>query len=291
MKIKTWIKHMEPYLPTPRHRKYRYRECEDYVDIELQEATKADLTPAFKIEDGQSIFLYQDNLYAEASIRSVWGGEEGKFPDALSALKWVHENCSTYFGFDTSDTRERMIGRAQKKMSCHLLVDGKLFYRTSEPYYQIATFGCGNNHGSTALLVSRAGEGMISNEYSFSALDYDLAVQKATEVALKRGDTDSVGNFGTEKIKVLLPEAVKFPREDRPVAEETPQAGPITLGELVQAMGTMAKGTALDDLVVSKKLWLEIAELIEETDQKLADLEKRVNSLPEALKARTEGED
>lgn len=40
MKIKTYIKYTEGYLPTPRHRKLRYKELEDFVDIELCEVSK-----------------------------------------------------------------------------------------------------------------------------------------------------------------------------------------------------------------------------------------------------------
>ena len=47
MKIKTWIKFEESYLP-PRCRKLRYRECEDYVDIDYAETTTDSLRLAFE---------------------------------------------------------------------------------------------------------------------------------------------------------------------------------------------------------------------------------------------------
>ena len=39
MKIKAWIKYTEGYLPTPRHRKLRYRECESFEDVIIDETT------------------------------------------------------------------------------------------------------------------------------------------------------------------------------------------------------------------------------------------------------------
>lgn len=39
MKIKTWIKYEEGYLP-PRCRKLRYRECEEYVNVNLKEVER-----------------------------------------------------------------------------------------------------------------------------------------------------------------------------------------------------------------------------------------------------------
>lgn len=45
----------------------------------------------------------------------------------------------------------------------------------------------------------------------YSALDAELAVKEAKEVALDRGDTDFV-QYITANIEVLLPEAVKYPR-------------------------------------------------------------------------------
>ena len=38
MKIKTWIKYEESYLP-PKCRKLRYNECEEHVGVNLKEET------------------------------------------------------------------------------------------------------------------------------------------------------------------------------------------------------------------------------------------------------------
>lgn len=46
MKIKTWIKYEESYIP-PRCRKPRYNECEEYVNINLSETTGSTRNPTF----------------------------------------------------------------------------------------------------------------------------------------------------------------------------------------------------------------------------------------------------
>ena len=50
MKIKTWMKYNVGFLPTPRCRKLRYREEEEYVDIELREVSVNQFLPAFDAE-------------------------------------------------------------------------------------------------------------------------------------------------------------------------------------------------------------------------------------------------
>ena len=102
MKIKTWIKYEESYIP-PRCRKPRYNECEDYVDINLSEATMNDLRLAF--EDSSyygagKIFFYNGKLWAQAKLRNSSYAEEHGFQTALDELVWCHEHCSTYFRFD-----------------------------------------------------------------------------------------------------------------------------------------------------------------------------------------------
>ena len=75
---------------------------------------------------------------------------------------------------------------------------------TSVPFYTISTFGLGSNHGGTGLFVSYD----KWKHKEFDALHGKEAVEKATKIALGRGDTDSVKNFH-EMIVVYIPELVK----------------------------------------------------------------------------------
>ena len=95
MKIKTWIKYEETYIP-PRCRKPRYRECEEFVDVPLKEVCKDEFTLAF---DDQSyngkgkIYFYKNKLWAKVRIKDlVVPDKADNFDNALDALKWINEH-------------------------------------------------------------------------------------------------------------------------------------------------------------------------------------------------------
>lgn len=217
MKIRTWIKYEESYIP-PRCRKPRYKECEDYIDINLSEATMSDLRLAF--EDSSyggagKIYLYRGKLWKQAKLSNPSIAEEYGFKTPLDELLYWHENCSTYFRFsfdrehygkDTS--RQAVVKKARDDMKRFILVDGVLFERSGEPRYCIYTFGLGHNHGGTALSVNYGYNPNISKTRYFSALQGVEAVAEANRIAQGRGDTDDVGRFKAE-ISVFMPELVK----------------------------------------------------------------------------------
>lgn len=216
MKIKTWIKYEESYLP-PRCRKLRYRECEDYVNIELKEVDSNELQLAF--EDNSyngkgKIYLYKGKLYAKTKFRKdSWYKEiedrEGiKINTALDSLIWCNENCSWYFYsrydkdiFGQGTSREAMIEKAKNDMKSRILVNGELYEICGEPQYTITTFGLGGNHGGTGMFCSY-GNG------EFNALQGAEAVAYANKVASGRGDTEDVGRFEAF-IVCHMPELVK----------------------------------------------------------------------------------
>ena len=53
MKIKTWIKYEEHYLPE-KCKKLRYRKCEGYVNITLAETSSDNLRLAFEDQIGRA---------------------------------------------------------------------------------------------------------------------------------------------------------------------------------------------------------------------------------------------
>lgn len=213
MKIPVHIKYSEPYLPTPRSRKYRSRAVEDTVEIELAEAKMADMTPAFEMEtssnDYEVVYFYNDVLYVPAPLRDfAWDGSG--FTTALEGFMDQYTVFSRWYAGNMDNPRDRVIDKAQKQMKDFLLVDGVLFKVTGEPRYVIDHFGLGHNHGGTSLSVCTFDRG--DYEAVYSALDGELAVKDAKEAALSCGDTESVP-FIKERIKVLLPDAVKVPRK------------------------------------------------------------------------------
>lgn len=220
MKIKTWIKYEESYLP-PRCRKLRYRECEDFVDVNLREVDGSELKLAFEdnsFEGKGKIYLYKGKLWCKTKInpntlKSVQE-KDGNVQSALDYLIYCHEHCSTYFrhsfdrerGEDTS--RETVLKIARDSMKGYILVDGELYGQTSEPRYEINTFGLGHNHGGTGLFCVYGYNPNICKDRYFSALEGEQAVAYANKVAEGRGDTKDVGRF-EPFIVCHMPELVK----------------------------------------------------------------------------------
>ena len=214
MKIKTWIKYEESFLP-PRCRKLRYRECEEYVNIHLPETTINDMKLAFEdnsYEGKGKIYFFRNKLWRKAKVRDICAGDESKYESPLAALIYWREISSEFFPRTWRDgehpDRKHMIKMARKETAEYLLVDGELYTQTTEPRYCIYTFGLGHNHGGTALSVNYGYNPNISKECYFSALDGEKAVEKANETAARRGDTNDVGRFKAE-ITVYMPELVK----------------------------------------------------------------------------------
>lgn len=222
MKIKTWIRYEESYLPK-KCRKLRYRECEDYVDVDLKEVEKEELRLAFmdnsynglgKIYSYNNKLWYRKKLPNENIIEDLQ--ERGfQIHSALDYLIYCNEHCSAYFRFasdreiDGKDTsRNAVISIAKAQMENHILVDGELYTATSEPRYVVQTFGLGHNHGGTSLFVEYEYNPNIRKENYFSALDSEKAVAYANKIASARGDTESVGKF-KKLITVYAPELVK----------------------------------------------------------------------------------
>lgn len=216
MKVRTWIKYEESYLP-PRCRKLRYRECEEYVDLNLKEVSADALRLAFEDNAFQGkgkIFFYNGKLWSKA-VRNRCIAEEYRTRSALEDMLWAHEHCSTYFRFswdreergrDTS--RAGVLKDARRDMRGFILVNGELYSVTSEPRYCVYTFGLGCNHGGTALSVDYRYNPNISKQCYFSALQGAEAVGEAKRIALGRGDTESISRFKAN-IEVFMPELVK----------------------------------------------------------------------------------
>ena len=104
------------------------------------------------------------------------------------------------------------IKEARKKARNYIIVDGEAYERTGEPYYDVTCFGLGRNHGGTALFVSWADYRDRKSIWGMTAADHDGAIEKAVNIALRRGDTESVDlirKSGNGSIQVLMPEVIK----------------------------------------------------------------------------------
>lgn len=213
MKIKTWIKYEESYLP-PKCRKLRYRECEDFINVTLKEVEPTELQLAF--EDNSylgkgKIYFYRGKLWYK---QEMWyGAAEHDCNTALEWLIWCYEHCSTFFksGFDREyhgeDTsREAVIKSAKNSIKNNILVNGELYAATPEPRYVVNTFGASNNDGGTGMFCEYHYNPNVSY---FPATEGEAAVAYANNVAQKRGDTNDIGTF-KPFIIVHMPELVKI---------------------------------------------------------------------------------
>lgn len=206
MKIKLWTKYNVGYLP-PRCRKLRYREEEEYIDVEVKEITAKDLEPAF--EASIMIYSYNNKLWRQATERDIHCVNGKETMTALEALIYAGVTYSTYFGkyqgysFNeyTREQREDVVARAEADMSRYIIVDGALYTQTYEPMYYVITFGLGHNHAGigTSLSITQCYNDNISKDNYFNALEYDKAVERALSIAIARGDTDSVSYIKTKK--------------------------------------------------------------------------------------------
>lgn len=215
MKIKTWIKYEESYLP-PRCRKLRYRECEEFIYVNLKEVESSELKLAFEdnsYEGVGKIYFYKGKLWCKVK-QNYCIAEEHDTKSALEDMIWCREHCSTYFfhswdrerGMDTS--REAVVKKARAGMKGYILVNGELYGTTREPRYCITTFGLGHNHGSTGMFCDYHYNPNIRKENYFSALEGEQAVAYANKIAAWRGDTNDVGKF-KPFIICHMPELVK----------------------------------------------------------------------------------
>lgn len=236
MQIQAKIYFKEAYLPTPRCRKYRYREATESVPAEILNVTKEDAPVAFIVHDSElftdgklvntEIRTVNDNLYKKVLLHDVvccTGSEESRkhARDPYSVEEFLEriKNNTAHFLYYASKAfpeREEAINALEEYLADYAIIDNELWRKTGEPRYYVVTFGLGHNHASTALMISNYYNSNIPWEMYFSAFDRQKAIDTAIEVALRRGDTNSVPSLKTldENIEVLMPEMVRLnPKE------------------------------------------------------------------------------
>lgn len=109
-----------------------------------------------------------------------------------------------------SNNREEALHRLQEDADGYVLFRGNLWHEVGEPRYVINTFGLGHNHGGTGFFIEYYYNDNIPNSNYFNALQREEAIRYGKEVALRRGDTESVESIGKyDNIEVLMPECVK----------------------------------------------------------------------------------
>ena len=210
--LPTDIRYWEAYLPTPRHRKLRYREASKTINLRVRSVTSEEAPVAFRCHDyrhvkecREEVRLFAGKLYARMIRRtSVTEEEAGMGGYVPMKADEVHIRPLTGAG----ENLEEKTRAYKEEARTILFIDGEPWEVTGEPMYVIMTFGLGHNHGGTALMVEEYYNPNIPNRNYFRADQGAEAVAEMDRVAAARGDTDDVGQYKAD-IEVLIPEAVK----------------------------------------------------------------------------------
>ena len=235
--IKYW--YLEEYLPTKRHRKLRKRYLQGNVDVEIKELTTEDFPVAFIIHDYKSISqnatsydefndteykmfaeeirTYNGNLFMP--VRVTHGVAISMI---FESFDYINRNLTSYkpcwkYGEDFTEqsiVKSNSICEDEfyimQKAEKYVIYDNKVWQICGEPMYEIVTFGLGYNHGGTGFFITQNYNNNISKNNYFNALEREKAIEYGKQIALKRGDTDSVDIIGeNDIIEVLMPEMVK----------------------------------------------------------------------------------
>lgn len=242
--IKFWYE--QKYLPTKRHRKERTRMVKDVFKVEVEEVTEQDFPVAFIVHDYQNVYedtkSYNDfngdgkfKMFSEKirthdgklykPVRVTHGSAISLIFETLDYVKERIEDREPYWkggeeftevSVIKSDNKSEVESEIIKRASNYIIFDGKVWERCGEPMYNITTFGLGHNHGGTGFFIQYYYNPNISNKNYFNALEREKAIAYGKQVALNRGDTNSVEGMGEHDIiEVLMPEMVhRNPQKD-----------------------------------------------------------------------------
>ena len=176
----------------PRCRKPRWVDKNGKTTVVVRELNAGDMKIAFIVKDynSETVIRAYDGMLYKVAIRHT---SEGKEWMTIENLK-VRLECQarTSWGCKSYD---EVIDELQEVANRYVIVGNTVYETVGEPRYCIYTFGLGHNHGGTSLSVDYHFNENISSERYFDALHYDDAVRMASDIAMSRGDTDSLSSF------------------------------------------------------------------------------------------------
>ncbi|MHA7274888.1 hypothetical protein ACX80Z_15875 [Arthrobacter sp. TMT4-20] len=92
-----------------------------------------------------------------------------------------------------------------------VIIEGEVWALADEPTYVIHQRGMGYNHGGTTLSIETGRTESMTNR-CFSLLNFDVALEAATQAAIGRGNDRSLLTIkSTRAAKIYVPSAFKFP--------------------------------------------------------------------------------
>lgn len=225
------------YLPNRKYKKPRTTYVKKEALVDIKELTEKDFPTAFIVHDYNTIIKENgesDFSFFSTEIKTHNGKlfkalrysdikyQAGGWAPILSLLS-IFEERKPYSYYDLSekekltdqsiilsDNTNDQLNYLSEKSESYIIYDDKIWRECGEPMYNITTFGLGHNHGGTGFFISYHYNPNISYKNYFNALQRDEAIKYGKEVALGRGDTESVEGMGDyDIIEVLMPEMVK----------------------------------------------------------------------------------
>lgn len=235
--------YIEKYIP-PRCRKPREREITGSCTVKIP-SISADIAPIAMRhktcwEPKEIIYRwYNGTLFTRSLYRHYLSNAKGFYP--------IDEMTKQFRGYIPHYLKGKdeasSIRACQERANRYLIIDGdQVWERIGEPRYVIATFGLGHNHASTALMIENNYNDNIRGDFYFNALNRKNAIKKCVEVALARGDTDSIDQIKESwEIEVLIPEAVQC----NPEQETGPGNGFLNMLEHITEVSNSAEEAAV----------------------------------------------
>ena len=213
--IKINIMYYLPYVPE-KCRKTRYEKIHEDVPFKVTDVTSEECPTAFVLSDyhhtndkTEVIRCFKKKLYKRVTVlgRYLHNDEDNEYYPVTT--DYLHSCVHPWLTHHMAERDKAFVVKEyREELKRYIVIDGYLWERCGEPRYEIVTFGTGHNHGGTGLFVELHYNPNLPNEWYFNALDWQKAIDKANEVARRRGDTKNVGTF-EKMIEVLMPEMVK----------------------------------------------------------------------------------
>ena len=220
MQVNVKYEYTELYLPTPRCRKYRSRDAKKSCEAKVKEVKASELVPAFTVDEyvcpiyeKRHIYAFEGALweldrYSEHHARKSWYDLTPCNEDYIAYLL-TPANWEIYKFRTETEKIEEVIHNKSKN---YLICNGKLYRKTTEPMYGIFTFGLGHNHASTVLFIEMGYNANVPSSRYFAANQREEAIAKAKEIALNRGDTNSIKRI--EEAPMIVVHDNKFVKEN-----------------------------------------------------------------------------
>lgn len=235
--IEFW--NMEKYLSTKRCRNLKQRYVKNNMNVDIKELTETEFPVAFIIHDYQSVYenakSYNDfdgngeykmfseemRTYNGKLFKPVRVSHGAAISTNFEPLDYIKQRIQDYAPYwkggedftekslvkesDVEKCKEIISSRAEN----YVIFGGKVWKTCGEPMYNVTTFGLGHNHGGTGFFIQYNYNPNISNKNYFNALEREKAIAYGKQVALNRGDTNSIDGMGERDIiEVLMPEMV-----------------------------------------------------------------------------------